>query len=153
MKKEVYSLKHDILMRSIKILDIGYITVIYVAFSMTMARLTDKALGKFDPKAETKKSVTQITLEMLLSLWLYGVMIYVVRNLAELIPFPLNGFQGFDHFRVKELKNATIFTFTFLMFCSFFKEKVLFYYKRVSQTPDGIGLAAPEQDTVFGLNR
>jgi len=122
----------DILMRSIKILDIGYITVIYVAFSMAASRAVDVTVGKFDEKAESKKTTTQITMELIASLWAYGVMIYVARNLAELIPFPLNGFHGFDHFRVKELKNATIFTFTFLMFCSYFKDKVLYYYKRVS---------------------
>ena len=125
------TLQHDVLMRSIKIVDIGYITCIYVAFSMGMAHLADTVMGKFDDTVEDRKGVPQLTLELILSLWVYGVMIYVVRNLAELIPFPLNGYQGFDHMRVKELKNATVFTFTFLIFSSFFRDKVVFYYKKV----------------------
>ena len=135
-KEEPQTLANDILMRSIKILDIGYITCIYVAFSMSAARLADAVMGKFDEKTEMKKSIPQITLELILLLWAYGVLIYVARNVAEIIPFPLNGVQGFDHLRVKELKNGTVFTLTFLMFCTYVREKVIFYYKRVSNSTE-----------------
>ena len=79
------------------------------------------------------KSAWQIICEMILAIWFYGVLIYVVRNLVELIPFPLNGYQGFDHKRVKELGSATVFTFTFLIFCEYFKNKVIFFYKTISK--------------------
>ena len=127
------TLQNDILMRSIKILDIGYITVIYVAFSVICAFIIDKTIGKFDENKEMGKSAWQIICEMILAIWFYGVLIYVVRNLVELIPFPLNGYQGFDHKRVKELGSATVFTFTFLIFCEYFKNKVIFFYKTISK--------------------
>lgn len=44
------TLTQDLLMRGIKIIDIGYITVIYMAFSFFFALLTDKIMGKFDEK-------------------------------------------------------------------------------------------------------
>jgi hypothetical protein len=128
--KKMDPLNHDLLMRGIKVLDIGYITCIYVAFSMLTAKVIDNVMGKFDETVEEKKSVAQITLEMVLLLWAFGVMVYVVRNLAELIPFPLNGYKGFDHMKVKELKGASIFIITFLMFCTYIKDKVMYYYKR-----------------------
>jgi hypothetical protein len=97
---------------------------------MLIAKVIDKVMGKFDETAEEKRSIAQITLEMVLLLWAFGVLVYVVRNLAELIPFPLNGYKGFDHMKVKELKCASIFVITFLMFCSYIKDKVIYYYKR-----------------------
>lgn len=123
------TLANDILMRSIKIVDIGYITVIYIVFSIVIATIVDTWMGTFDPKKEEKKGFWQQTGEIILFMWLYGVLIYIVRNLVELIPFPLDGYEGFDHRRVKELKSAMVFTFTFVLFCDYIKQKMLYYYK------------------------
>jgi uncharacterized membrane protein HdeD (DUF308 family) len=123
-------------MRSIKILDIGYITVIYVVFSIVIASFVDNIIGKFDEKKESKKPIWRILIEMILAIWFYGVLIYIVRNLVELIPFPLNGYEGFEHKRVKELGNATVFTFTFLIFCDYFKSKISFFYNTISKRRD-----------------
>jgi hypothetical protein len=123
------TLENDILMRSIKIVDIGYITVIYIAVSILLATIIDSWMGVFDPKAEEKKGFWQQTGEIILSMWFYGVLIYFVRNIVELVPFPLDGYQGFEHRRVKELKSAMVFTFTFVLFCDYIKQKMLYYYK------------------------
>jgi hypothetical protein len=123
------TLANNILMRSIKIVDIGYITVIYIIFSISIATFVDTWMGSFDPKAEEKKGFWQQTGEIILFMWSYGVLIYFVRNIVELIPFPLDGYQGFEHRRVKELKSAMVFTFTFILFCDYIKKKMLFYYK------------------------
>jgi len=128
--------ENDVLMRSIKILDIGYITVIYVVFSIVIASFVDNIIGKFDEKKESKKPIWRILIEMILAIWFYGVLIYIVRNLVELIPFPLNGYEGFEHKRVKELGNATVFTFTFLIFCDYFKSKISFFYNTISKRRD-----------------
>ncbi len=34
----------------------------------------------------------------------------------QFIPFPLNGYQGFDHLRVKEVGSAGVFSLAFLMY-------------------------------------
>ena len=127
------TLQHDIIMRSIKILDIGYITVIYVIFSIISALIIDNIIGKFDEKKESEKPLWQIFFEMFLSIWFYGVLIYLVRNLVELLPFPLDGYEGFKHKRVKELGSATVFTLTFFIFCDYLKNKIIFFYKNISK--------------------
>lgn len=99
-------------------------------FSLACAYLTDKFMGKFDPEKEKKKSRVRATIELIVVVWLYGVLIYVVRNLVELIPFPLNGIHGFDHKRVKELSSAMVFSFTYLLFSDYIKNKLVFYYKQ-----------------------
>jgi hypothetical protein len=127
--------ENDLLMRSIKILDIGYITVIYVFIAIAAAYATDKLMGEFDAENEAKKSTTRLTLELVGVIWMYGVLIYIVRNLAELIPFPLDGYEGFEHKRVKELKSATVFTFTYIVFSDHIKQKMAFYYSKLSNKP------------------
>ena len=129
MSNKSQSLSNDILMRSIKIVDIGYISVLYIVMSLACAMTVDKVMGEFDENIEAKKSVWRLTLEFIITIWLYGVLIYVVRNLIELVPFPLDGYHGFSHKNVKELTSAMVFTFTFVLFSKHLKAKLDFYYK------------------------
>lgn len=48
--------------------------------------------------------------------WVNGVLIYVARNLIEMIPYPFNNLFGFKHERLKEIGKATAFTFVLLYF-------------------------------------
>ena len=129
MSNKSQSLSNDMLMRSIKIFDIGYITVLYISLSLVCSMTLDKVMGEFDEKIEAKKPLWRLTLEFILTVWLYGVLIYIVRNLIELVPFPLDGYQGFSHKKVKELDSAMVFTFTFVLFSKYLKSKLDFYYK------------------------
>lgn len=131
IKPPKQTLGQDVLMRSIKIVDIGFLTIIYISLAIVCAKLTDITFGKFDEEKEKKKTVIQISLELLLTLWLYGVLIYIIRNVVELIPFPLNGVGGFDHQRVKELHNPMVFTLVFLLNSDILKKKIAFYYKLI----------------------
>jgi hypothetical protein len=122
---------HDHLMRSIKIVDIGYITVLYIAVAILCAKAVDHVFGNFDEEKEKQKGAARLTLELVGSVWAYGVLAYVVRNVVELIPFPLDGYRGYDHLRVIELRSGMVFSFTFLLFSNMLKNKISFYYKNV----------------------
>ena len=137
LQKQTFS--EDVLMRSIKILDIGYLTVIYVILAIICAKLVDVVFGKFDEKTEKEKSLVRLSLEMVVSLWCYGVLIYTIRNIVPLIPFPLNGYRGFDHLRVKEVTNPTVFTFVFLIYSNLLRNKILDYYKRLPKGYNTVG--------------
>jgi len=122
--------KKEIIVRSIKILDIGYITVIYVMLGIILARLCDKKLGKFDEKKAKEKPIFQHLIELILLLWFIGVVIYIVRNLVPLIPFPLDGYYGFKHLKVKELTSATFFTITFMYFQVYYQNKIQYIFSK-----------------------
>jgi hypothetical protein len=132
------SFSNDVLIRSIKLIDIGYISTIYIFFAIIISRIADKIMGEFDEKKESEKPFFRIMIEFIIIVWLYGVIVYIVRNLAELIPFPLNGISGFHHFRMKELGSASIFTLTFVLFCNFLKNKLLYFNNAIKQKIDNI---------------
>ena len=129
--KVVINFVNELIVRSLKVFDIGYITVIYFGLGILLAKTFDILFGKYDEKEESKKSLWQQTAEIICMMWMYGVIIYIVRNLVELIPFPFDHIHGFDHLKLKELKNAAVFTFVFLYFQDYFKTKIQVYYNSI----------------------
>jgi hypothetical protein len=122
--------KKEIIIRSIKIVDIGYITIIYFILGLILAKLCDKYLGNFDINKEKKKPILRSIFELCLYLWFIGVIIYVVRNIVPLIPFPLDGVYGFEHLRVKEVTSATVFTISFIYFQKYYQDKIKYIFSK-----------------------
>ena len=123
--------KKELIIRSIKILDIGYVTAIYFILGLILAKICDKKLGKFDKKKASKKSIFQHMIELILYLWFIGVVIYIIRNLVPLIPFPLEGIYGFKHLKVKELTSATIFSISFMYFQVYYQNKIKYIFSKI----------------------
>jgi len=124
--------KKEIIIRSIKILDIGYITAVYFILGLILAKLCDKQLGKFDEKNANKKTISRHIFELILYLWFIGVVIYITRNLIPLIPFPLEGVYGFKHLKVHELTSATIFSIIFISFQEHYQSKIKYIFSKIN---------------------
>jgi hypothetical protein len=126
------SLNAEFGLRTVKIMDIGFVTAIYFLLGTFLAKLFDTLCGDFDEEKEHKKSLVLQTVEIIGMMWLYGIIIYFIRNLVELIPFPFDGLYGFNHRQLKELQNAGVFTFIFLYSQQYFKDKLFAYYNRIT---------------------
>jgi hypothetical protein len=100
--------------RIVKILDIGYTTLIYFMMAIFIASLMDILYGAYDENKEKKKSVIRKTVDLASMIWLNGVIIYFIRNVVELIPSPFDGLYGFKHGRLKELDSAYVFEFVLI---------------------------------------
>lgn len=122
--------QQDMLIRSIKIMDIGYIGITYFTLGLVLSRSVDSFLGVFDKEKEDKKSFLRHILEVFFIIWSFSIITYFIRNIAELLPSPFDGIYGFEHKRVKELGSASVFVFVFLYFQSYYKEKFTFLYKK-----------------------
>jgi hypothetical protein len=109
-------LLQDILIRTNKMIDIGYITTIYFILGAVVANTITKFQNEFNNNEEDKRTVIKSSLSLILLLWINGVLIYFARNLVELIPYPFDNFFGFHHKKVKELGAATAFTFVLLYY-------------------------------------
>lgn len=137
-KKNKNYFRDELEMRTIKIIDIGYITILYFILGIMFSLIFDKIFGKWDKKRDEKKSLTLIGIELILIIWVYGSIVYIVRNFVEIIPSPLsyvkfsNPKKKFFHHKVKELSSATVFTLVFFSRSDYFTKKFGYFYQRLS---------------------
>jgi len=126
-------LKKEIIIRSIKIIDIGYIITIYLILGVLAAKICDRYLGVFDEDKEEKRPLYKSIIELILYFWFLGIVIYIVRNVVPLIPFPLDGIYGFDHLKVKEVTSGATFTFAFLYFQVYYQKKIKYIFSKLDK--------------------
>lgn len=123
--------RHDLILRGIKLVDIGYVSVLYFVMGYACAVAFDRALGKFDAQRAARKHVLTLAAELALHVYCIGILTYLVRNVVELVPFPLDGVQGFVHVRLKELTSAPVFGLILVIFQDHLKEKLAYFHKRM----------------------
>jgi hypothetical protein len=110
----------EIIIRIIKISDIFFITFLYGIFGMMAALTLDKYVFKyisFQEKENKYKTFLVLFSEILLSLTIIGIVAYFLRNILQMVPFPLDGIYGFSHLRVNEVRSGAIIG-TILMYFS-----------------------------------
>jgi hypothetical protein len=115
----------------VKLLDIGFVTLLFFIFGVIFAKGFDLLLGKFDKDKYKKHSKWIILLEILLHVFAIGVVAYILRNVVELIPFPLEGVAGFRHSMLKELEGGHILTVVLILFQKNLEEKVRYFGESV----------------------
>ena len=124
------TIKHETLIRGIKLLDLGYIGAGHFLAGFALSRIIDSLFGSFDADAEKKKSTIFIVCEIILLLWMNSIIFYAVKNILELVPSPFNGIAGFDHNRVKELHSAPLLAFSLLYYQTRLQSKLKALYER-----------------------
>jgi hypothetical protein len=117
--------------RLVKIADIGYITILYAVSAIVLAKVFDKVTKRLDNETDSQKTSFRLFTEVVLYLWVAGALIYIIRNLMELVPSPFEGVYGLEHTKVKELGNASVFVFVFLYFGESLKKKLTLLYDRL----------------------
>lgn len=119
----------DIVLRFIKIIDIGYITVLYFIFAIFLAQSLDHIFIRLFGDDYESKGKYKVFLEFLCQIILTGIVAYIGRNVIQLIPFPLDGLYGFIHMRVKEVSSGSLLTSITSMFQLSLQEKISYLRK------------------------
>jgi hypothetical protein len=118
--------------RVVKLVDIGYVTMLYFAAGTAAAIGIDKLFGEYDQKKDEAKPLWRVFFELVGFMWLVGSLVYIVRNTFEFIPFPLDGVCGFHHLTRKELSSASVFIFTLMLFSFHLRYKMYAFFERLS---------------------
>ena len=99
-------LKKEAIIRSIKMLDIGILTILFFILGYSLSWTVNKMYNDFNTDKEHSK--VKIFFEVCGQLFVIGIMVYIIRNIVQAIPFPLDGYFGYDHSRVRELYSGGI---------------------------------------------
>jgi hypothetical protein len=115
----------------VKLADIGLVTVYFFVIGILFAKVFDSIYGKFRKDDYDKKSELIIFVEIILHLFLIGVVAYGLRNIVAAIPFPLEGVAGFQHDRLKELQGGAVLSIVLVFFQKNLMNKIKYFSKRV----------------------
>ena len=99
-------LHREAVIRSIKMLDIGLLNVIYFTVGYFVSWAINKIYYNFNPNTNPNKVL--VFLEVCTQIFIIGILIYIIRNIIGMIPFPLEGIYGFQHSKVSELTSGGI---------------------------------------------
>jgi hypothetical protein len=122
---------NKLLYRIAKIIDIGYVSMMYIMLAILMSYLFDRILGKFNKEEEDKKSSVRVIAELLGIFWVYGIIIYIIKNIVQIIPFPLDNMGGYSHDSLKNIQTAGIFTAIFFYFQKNLKNRLENIYNKI----------------------
>jgi hypothetical protein len=114
------TLKEDLIIRSIKILDFAFIIPIYTIGAVFGAIILDKYVYKYI-KIVNKKNIqdesdVQLFTNIVILLLTNTIMAYILRNLLQKLPFPLENYHKFKHMKVKEVSSGNIIMMILLIF-------------------------------------
>ena len=109
-------LKEEIIIRLIKCIDISLIGIYYLFFGIILSLIINFVIGSSSNIKNKKKLKKKLYLlkRIVIRTSLIMISIYFIRQIIKRIPFPLEGFYGYDSKRVKELQGGVIVSFSIL---------------------------------------
>ena len=110
----------------LKILHIGYFTIIYLIFGYLYTKLFEMIHGDFDIDVENRKPIAIQILELISMLWFAAVFLFIIYRSAHKIPHP-NIFKSYKYSyneNFKAIRESGIFIFLFLFFQNSIFDKV-----------------------------
>ena len=130
------NIKSEARFRLIKIMDIGYMVILYVIFGIFLSKITDALFGEYTEDETKAKSTLRLIIEIIIIVWFTIIVFYVARNIMEVVPSPFDGLYGYDHSRLKEVTNGLILAFTYIYFQNELRNKLGELNRRLSLNRD-----------------
>jgi hypothetical protein len=81
---------------------IGYTNVVFFVAGLGLAIVLERILPDFDVHIYERRSTQRIIVEVLLHVFLIGVLVYVVRRMVSFLPSPFENMVGFRQERLEE---------------------------------------------------
>ena len=106
---------------AVKILSIGYYSMVYFFLGSCMSIILNYFMKPIDLKKEIKEEkknkIVKICLDILLNFALIGISFYFIRKTVKnYIPNPLDTLYGFDKNKLKEIQGGIIIATSYMTF-------------------------------------
>ena len=108
------------MIEAVKILGIAWVGVLTFAFAFILSEFLDK----ITPPLDRSKGKFRVFLEVCAQFGIIGAILYGARMLIKNIPFPLEGWYGYEHSSLGELRSLPLFVFIFMFFQRRTQEKM-----------------------------
>ena len=132
------TLKEDLIIRSIKILDFAFIIPIYTIGAIFAAIMLDRYVYKHIKIINKDKIQDETDFQLLANiviiLFINVLTAYILRNLLQKIPFPLDNKYGFKHMKVTEVRSGSIIMMILLIFSNEIRINIQELQRRSAKT-------------------
>ena len=139
IKEEIHkqTLKEDIIVRLIKILNMGYANVIFIIPTIFVATMLDKKVYSkihfSKVKKDEEKEIIPLLGEILIILTINGIVAYILRNILQKVPFPFEGVYGFDHMKIMEVRSGAAILVVLMYFATTIVNKIKTLQQKISK--------------------
>jgi hypothetical protein len=124
-------MKHtSVMFRIVKILGIGYITLIFFIFAFIFGYSLDRFFVYLYGESYDKKTPVELALEICSHIIVLGILAYLVRVFVKNVPFPLDKMYGYNHRALKETDGG-VFYAVLLMFQYHMQDKIIYTSKLI----------------------
>lgn len=124
-------IKKEISIRSLKLLDMLYLIVIYFILAIFIAFIMIKLGGSYDQKVDEEKTLFRLSVEIIIMIWLSLILGYILRNIVEKLPSPFDSIHGFEHNKLKELHSISSYAITIILLTSIYNTKFNYFTERL----------------------
>tara|TARA_X000000368_G_scaffold74035_3_gene54452 strand:- start:1196 stop:1588 length:393 start_codon:yes stop_codon:yes gene_type:complete len=126
--------KSGIMLRNIKIIDIGLLGMYYFVGSLIFITLFNKVfrtIFRTDKYPIKKVSTLTLFLQTCFQAGSISIISFYLRHFVRGIPYIFNGMYGYNHFRTKEVNGGVVIAFAMITVFSDFKERAIELAKRL----------------------
>ena len=124
---------NELLFRLIKITDMSYVTVLFFIYAYIVGYYLNEFFTYIYGTEFDKKTTVILFCEVMSQVVCIGILSYIGRNVVQSIPFPLDGVNGYEHSRIKELVNGAFIPVFIIMFQYSMQDKLAFIKNRFQQ--------------------
>jgi hypothetical protein len=123
-------MKDNAMFRIVKILGIGYITMIFFIFAFIFGFFLDRFFVNFYGDDYKNTRVIVLIFEILNHIIVLGILAYFVRVAVRTIPFPLDGLYGYQHIKLREMDGG-VFYAILIMFQYHMQDKIIYTSNKI----------------------